>query len=91
MVAAMTRYYFDLREHERIVADEIGEDLPDLAAATHEAIASARALATDRQRTGRRIDSVHIEISDADGPTRVVVPLRWVMTPLFQPPMRSSR
>ncbi|MGD9740662.1 MAG: hypothetical protein AB7O56_14450 [Bauldia sp.] len=87
----MTRYYFDLREHERIVADEIGEDLPDLAAATAEAFASARALATDRQRTGRRIGTVHIEINDGDGSTRVVVPLRWAMTPLSQPPLRSTR
>ena len=92
MVPAMTRYYFDLREHERVVADEIGEDLPDLCAAIDEAISSARALAADRQRTGRRIGTVRIEINEGGHrTTNIVVPLRWAMTPLFQPPLRSTR
>lgn len=85
----MTRYYFDLREHERIVADEIGRDLSDLAAATEEAIASARALAADRQRTGRRVGTLHIEINESGGSARVVVPLRWVTTPFLRSPLRS--
>lgn len=88
----MTRYHFDLRSNERIVTDEIGEDLPDLPAAIVVAFSSARELAADRQRSGRTIGALHIEVNEADHrPTRIVVPLRWAITAPARPPIRSIR
>lgn len=91
-MAPMTRYHFDLRSNERIVTDEIGEDLPDLPAAIVVAFSSARELAADRQRSGRTIGALHIEVNEADHrPTRIVVPLRWAITAPARPPIRSIR
>ncbi|MDB5506809.1 MAG: hypothetical protein JWR75_1447 [Devosia sp.] len=60
----MKRYFFHIREQELLIIDNEGTELPDLAAATHEAIASARELVVF---SGTLPIGGSMEICDVDG------------------------
>jgi len=61
------RYYFHVREQERLIRDREGSELHDIVAARIEAWANARDFAIDDLRGGQRIGERHIEITDREG------------------------
>ena len=60
-------YHFNIRDSAGLILDEEGSELRDMAAARHEAHASARDFAMDDLRGGRTIDARRIEITDDGG------------------------
>jgi hypothetical protein len=63
----MPRYYFDIRENDEIVVDELGMDFPDLQAAAIEAAQSLADMARDFL-PGAECYSLAIEVRDDDKP-----------------------
>ena len=49
----MGRYYFHLRQGDELIPDEEGTELPDVLAATREALQSARELLADAIKAGK--------------------------------------
>ena len=63
----MPRYYFDIRENDEIVVDELGMDFPDLQAAAAEAAQSLTDMAKDFL-PGTECYSLAIEVRNGDKP-----------------------
>ena len=61
------RFYFHIRDQNRVIPDEEGSELSGIAAARHEARASAMDFAMDDLRSGRMIDDRQIEIVNEAG------------------------
>lgn len=63
----MPRYYFDIRENDEFVVDELGMDLPDLQAAAVEAAQSLTDMAKDLLPDSERY-SLAIEVRNGNAP-----------------------
>ena len=63
----MGRFYFHLRSGEKVIADEEGCDLPDVAAARLEALAAARYILADAIRSGAENIPEAFVIADSEG------------------------
>lgn len=63
----MPRYYFNIREGDRLTRDEEGLDLPNLARTEREAEMSGRDLLADMLRAGVPLDGQALEITNQDG------------------------
>ena len=59
----MPRFFFNVYD-ERTTLDEVGQELPDLAAAREAAVEEARAILGDEARNGRIDLSHRIEVED---------------------------
>ena len=59
----MPRFFFNVYD-ERTTIDEVGQELPDLAAAREAAVEEARAILGDEARNGRIDLSHRIEVED---------------------------
>jgi hypothetical protein len=70
----MPRYFFNLKYGNRIVVDEEGICLRDLARARVEVIESIREILSDPGIQYEDIDGQKLEISDEAGETVLVVP-----------------
>jgi hypothetical protein len=75
----MKRYYFDIRDGDKLVADEEGMELPDVEAAQEEAARSLADLARDQAR-GQPSCHMAIEVRDYNGPVLEVSFLWRVVT-----------
>ena len=71
----MGRFYFHLKDGDRIITDEDGLDLPDLDAARREAILGARELLADAIKAGKSKVPDALVIADEAGRALEVVPL----------------
>jgi hypothetical protein len=60
----MTTYFFHIRDDDRLIRDEEGLDLPNVAAARKEAALSAHNLVAEAIGTDEPLDHVAIEIWD---------------------------
>jgi hypothetical protein len=70
----MGRYYFHLKDGDEIVPDEDGTELPDVSAATREALQSARELLADAIKAGKpKVYEAYV-IADDTGQTVQVLP-----------------
>ena len=63
----MRRYYFDIREGDKVAIDEEGKELPDVEAAQEEAARSLADLARDKVGC-HPFCEVSIEVRDSEGP-----------------------
>ena len=63
----MARYFFHIRKGDTFIEDHDGKDMPDLAAARAEALASARDLLAERLRAGQIVNGQSFEILDENG------------------------
>ena len=70
----MTRYFFNLREYGRTIADDEGTLLPNVDAARDRAVVSARALMSADLVEGRLCLDCDIEVVDEVGRTAVKLP-----------------
>ena len=61
----MPRFFFNVFD-EAMTIDEVGQELPDVAAAHEAAIEEARAILADEARNGRIDLSHRIEVEDED-------------------------
>ena len=64
---AMSRFYFHLREGDKLITDDEGLDLPDLAAARREAEQAARELLAEAIKGKNEKVSEAIVIADEEG------------------------
>ena len=71
----MGRFYFHLKEGDELIPDEDGTDLPDVAAATREAVLTARELLANAIKGGKERVPEALVIADEAGQTLEVVPL----------------
>ena len=71
----MGHFFFHLRAGEQLILDEEGLDLPDVSAARHEAVLSAREILAAAIRAGKAMVPDAIVISDEAGRALDVVSL----------------
>jgi protocatechuate 3,4-dioxygenase beta subunit len=75
----LPRFYFHLRDHDQhLIPDEDGTELPDRAAAMAEAADSARDLAANAIREGRKV-LLRIEVMDEAGQLLFTFPVDSVI------------
>ncbi len=74
----MGRFYFHLRAGDGLIRDDEGVDLPDTAAARHEAILAARELLAEAIKDGKPTVPDAFVIMDEGGRTVDIVPLAAV-------------
>jgi len=72
----MPRYYFHVREGNRVMEDPDGGAFLDLQAARDEALAAAREMLAERLKAGRVLDGQQIDICDEAGATLATVRFR---------------
>jgi hypothetical protein len=77
----MPRYFFNQRRRIGLIPDPEGSDLPDLGAASAEAIESARELMSEAILEGLDISARSFEVTDADQRMLLVVPFREAYSP----------
>jgi hypothetical protein len=70
----MGRYYFHLKDGDEMIPDEDGTELQDVAAATREALRSARELLADAIKAGKPKIYDAFVIADEAGRTVEVLP-----------------
>ena len=75
----MGRFYFHLQVGDQIVPDDEGKELPDLSAAEHEAILTARELVAEAIKSGRPEVPEAFVIADEEGREIDTVPLAAVL------------
>ena len=75
----MGRFYFHVKEGNELIADEDGTDLPDLAAATREALQAARELLAEAIKLGKPTAPEAIVVADAGGRTLLELPFIGVL------------
>jgi hypothetical protein len=73
------RFYFHLRQDDELIRDEEGIDLPDISAAHHEAVLSARELLAEAIKDGRSNIPIAFVIADEAGRTVGTLPLAAVL------------
>jgi hypothetical protein len=83
------RYYFDVREGPRFIADPDGLECPDLDAAEHEATETAASIARDVFPRGRAHD-VTVEVRDAHGHRVFTVTVTMRTNRVVAPPVAPS-
>ena len=72
----MTRYFFHLREGERLTLDKTGTPLPNLVGAIDEAKSRAGALVDQAARSGRSVGwGTEYEVEDEHGHLALILPL----------------
>jgi hypothetical protein len=74
----MPRYYFDIRDGDKLVEDAEGIELSDVAAAREEAVAAARELLAEHLRHGELPETKQFEIRNEAGELIETVPFRTV-------------
>ena len=72
----MRRYFFHIRDGEKVVLDSSGTELPDIAAACRRALADPRSVLPEELATGWTVSGPRIEIADDDGRILATLPLR---------------
>jgi hypothetical protein len=72
----MTRYYFHIRDHDRLILDEEGVEIADDDGAQREAEASADDLVQDAITSGDDIGHQVIEVATEDGRVIATIALR---------------
>jgi len=75
----MPRFYFHIRDGERLIKDPEGSELSDLESARAEALVGARELLAAKLKAGEVIDGQRFEIVDEGGNLLTVVPLKDVV------------
>lgn len=75
-VMPMARYYFHIRDHDKLIRDPEGQDLVDEAAIRPEALASARELLAEAILLGESMEHRIFEVTDADGRQVATIPFR---------------
>jgi hypothetical protein len=65
----MGRFYFHLRDGDKLLPDDDGVDLPDFSAAKREAVLAARELLAEAIRSGRQKVPDAFVIADESGRT----------------------
>jgi hypothetical protein len=75
----MGRFYFHLKEGDELIADEDGTELPDVAAATREALFSARELLANAIKAGKPKVYDALVIADEAGRTVEVLPFSAIL------------
>lgn len=73
----MPRYYFHIRDGDKIAHDPEGADFVDLASA--EAVKSARELLSQRVFDGELVDGQAFELTDENGSIAAVVKFKDVL------------
>ena len=76
----MARYFFTVRDGDRVVPDPVGSEHADLEEAQFEARMTARDLLFDRLKTCDVIDGQEIDITDDGGVVLSTLRVRDVMT-----------
>jgi hypothetical protein len=75
----MATFHFHIQEHGRLIVDEEGSELPDLAAARHEALNTAREMLIEALRFGVEEVPDALVIGDRTGQSIECVPLSSVL------------
>jgi hypothetical protein len=75
----MGHFYFHLRAGDQLISDVEGQELPDVSAARHEAIQSAREILAAAIRAGQANVPEAFVISDEAGRALDTVPLAEVL------------
>jgi hypothetical protein len=75
----MVHFYFHIREGDELIADDQGQDLPDVSAARREAVLCAREILAAAIGAGQAGVPDAIVISDEAGRALDVVPLAEVL------------
>lgn len=75
----MPRYFFHVRDGERLQRDLEGTDLPSLEVAHEEALEDARFLLAEKIKRGEVINGQRFEITDEAGEVLDVVPFKAVL------------
>jgi len=70
------RYFFHVRDDDRLIIDDVGLELSDLAAAEVEAIAAARGFKQDAALTSEYVDHQVIEVTDHEGKVLLTVAVK---------------
>ena len=70
----MARYYFHIRDHERLIVDEEGLELESLEDAIAEARRDAFAMVTDGRASGEELSYQVMEVTGEDGTLHTTVP-----------------
>jgi hypothetical protein len=76
MECVVPRFYFHVREGEKLTLDTEGTELADLAAVRHEAVHAAKEALIDAIRTDHSFDHQVFEIADEDGAVVFKLPFR---------------
>ena len=63
----MARYFFNMRSSDSYIADEEGDDLPNITAVRNAAITAAREIVAERIKSGRDSGVYKFEITDSHG------------------------
>jgi hypothetical protein len=71
----MPRFFFHIRDHDRLIVDDEGLELPDVKAAVREAKASIADMQADAVLEGTDIDHQVIEVTDAGGQFLAAIPV----------------
>ena len=72
--SGMTRFYFHIRDHERLILDEDGLELESIEAAVDEAHLTASAMLLDARASGDDLLHQIIEVTDNGGKVLAAVP-----------------
>jgi hypothetical protein len=83
------RFFFDIRDGSKFVADEEGLELPDLDAAEREAAEAAADMGRDKL-PGGKLRRVIVEVRDDDGRRLSRPPFRWTLFALSRSLPRGS-
>lgn len=75
----MPKYFFHIRDHDRLIPDETGLDLPDLASACDEARQGAADMLRDALLDGDEISHQVVEITDTAGVVHDRVALSFIV------------
>jgi 1-acyl-sn-glycerol-3-phosphate acyltransferase len=75
----MARFYFHLRDGDKLVLDPEGTDLPDLDAAKREALLAARDILSDAIKAGKPKVPDAFVIAEEVGRKLAIVPLAAVL------------
>jgi hypothetical protein len=80
----MARYYFHIKEGDRLVRDEEGMNLPDLPTAKREALLGARELLAEAIKTGQPSIPNAFVIADEVGHALDIIPLEMFLPKPFK-------
>lgn len=75
----MPRFFFNVREGDKLIADLEGADFLSIAEATAEAVLSARELMADSILAGRKPSDSRFEIGDESGQIVLIMPFEEAM------------
>jgi hypothetical protein len=78
-IMRMPRYYFHIRDHEKVIPDDEGVDLPGVKAAFDEAQDAAREILATKVRRGEVIDGHKFEVRDELDKQLFTLPFKSVL------------